>query len=229
MELKTGNTITFEAGYHTIEFSEPIQITGNNFVVMIEAQGEHEDYITMEMEYNFAEYIKDLENPPTRTKDWLNNVTVESGKCFYSYDRKIESNEWIDTSTMKERTKGATANFDTTIKAFTRSTLEPNILQSIEIVTPPSKTSYIVGEDFDKTGMVVKAKYSDGSKTEISMLSSDVTANGFNNKVVGKNTITITYKDKTVQFDVEIKEENKGNEEVKKPQNSNFDNMQVKI
>ena len=406
MNLKTGETITFEAGYHTIEFSEPIEITGNNFVVMIEIQGENEKYTSVEMEYNFAEYIKDLETPPAKTKDWLNNVTVESGKCFYSYDGKIESNEWIDTSTMKEVTKGSTANFDTTIKAFTRSTLEPNILQSIEITTPPSKTSYIVGENFDKTGMVVKAKYSDGtskeitdytikngtnleedqssitveynwktatqeievkakepekaitsinikakptkteyiqnkeeldltggiieaiyndgsktnvpmnsnnvtvsgfnnkvlgkntitveyekktaqfdveikaeeqkpsvektitaisiktkpakteyiqnkeqldltggsievtysdgSKTEISMNSSDVIVSGFNNKVLGKNTITVTYKEKTAQFDIEIKEEkkdddNKGNVDVKKPQNSNFDNMQVKV
>ena len=406
MNLKTGETITFEAGYHTIEFSEPIQIIGNNFVVMIEVQGEHEDYIPVEIEYNFADYIKDLENPPAKAKHWLDNVTVESEKCFYSYDGKIESNKWIDTSTMKEVTKGSTANFDTTIKAFTRSTLEPNILQSIEITTPPSKTSYIVGENFDKTGMVVKAKYSDGtskeitdytikngtnleegqssitveynwktatqeievkakepekaitsinikakptkieyiqnkeeldltggiieaiyndgsktnvpmnsndvtvsgfnnkvlgkntitveyekktaqfdveikaeeqkpivektitaisiktkpakteyiqnkeqldltggsievtysdgSKTEISMNSSDVIVSGFNNKVLGKNTITVTYKEKTAQFDIEIKEEkkdddNKGNVDVKKPQNSNFDNMQVKV
>ena len=289
MNLKTGETITFEAGYHTIEFSEPIEITGNNFVVMIEIQGENEKYTSVEMEYNFAEYIKDLETPPAKTKDWLNNVTVESGKCFYSYDGKIESNEWIDTSTMKEVTKGSTANFDTTIKAFTRSTLEPNILQSIEITTPPSKTSYIVGENFDKTGMVVKAKYSDetlkeitdytikngtnlvenqssitieyqgktitqeievkakepekaitsinikakptkteyiqnkeeldltggiieaiyndGSKTNVPMNSNNVTVSGFNNKVLGKNTITVEYEKKTAQFDVEIKAE----------------------
>ena len=66
------------------------------------------------------------------------------------------------------------------------------------------------------------------------MNSSDVIVSGFNNKVLGKNTITVTYKEKTAQFDIEIKEEkkdddNKGNVDVKKPQNSNFDNMQVKV
>lgn len=40
-------------------------------------------------------------------------------------------------------------------------------LSGIEITTKPSKTSYTEGESFDKSGMVVTAKYSDGSSTTI--------------------------------------------------------------
>ncbi len=36
-------------------------------------------------------------------------------------------------------------------------------ITEIEIITPPSKTNYVEGESFDRTGMVVKAKYDDGS------------------------------------------------------------------
>ena len=40
-------------------------------------------------------------------------------------------------------------------------------LDKIEIVTPPTKVTYTEGEPFDKTGMVVKATYSDGSSKEL--------------------------------------------------------------
>lgn len=40
-------------------------------------------------------------------------------------------------------------------------------LTSIQIATPPTKTSYTEGETFDKTGMKVIATYSDGSTKEI--------------------------------------------------------------
>ncbi len=402
VQLKSGETVTFGAGYHTIEFKNPVQITGNSFTVVIEVEGTQTDKLSIATEYNYSEFFGENENSASALHNF-DNVTVANGKCFVALGENSE--EWIDTSKEHERYENL-PNYDTTIKAFT--TVKPSTpeLESIEITTPPSKTSYYVGENFDKTGMVVKAKYSDetlkeitdytikngtnlvenqssitieyqgktitqeievkakepekaitsinvkakptkteyiqnkeeldltggiieaiyndgsktnvpmnssdvivsgfnnkvlgkntitveyekktaqfdieikaeeqkpsvektitaisiktkpakteyiqnkeqldltggsievtysdGSKTEISMLSNDVTISGFDNKVLGKNTITITYKEKTAQFDIEIKEEkkdddNKENVEVKKPQNSNFDNMQAKV
>ena len=402
VQLKSGETVTFGAGYHTIEFKNPVQITGNSFTVVIEVEGTQTDKLSIATEYNYSEFFGENANSASALHNF-DNVTVANGKCFVALGENSE--EWIDTSKEHERYENL-PNYDTTIKAFT--TVKPSTpeLESIEITTPPSKTSYYVGENFDKTGMVVKAKYSDetlkeitdytikngtnlvenqssitieyqgktitqeievkakepekaitsinvkakptkteyiqnkeeldltggiieaiyndgsktnvpmnssdvivsgfnnkvlgkntitveyekktaqfdieikaeeqkpsvektitaisiktkpakteyiqnkeqldltggsievtysdGSKTEISMLSNDVTISGFDNKVLGKNTITITYKEKTAQFDIEIKEEkkdddNKENVEVKKPQNSNFDNMQAKV
>lgn len=40
-------------------------------------------------------------------------------------------------------------------------------LQSLSIITPPEKKAYKVGESFDKTGMVVNGKYSDGSEVQV--------------------------------------------------------------
>ena len=402
VQLKSGESETFDAGYHTIEFKNPVPITGNSFVVVIEIEGTQTDRLSIVAEYNYADFYGENADSTSALHNF-DNVTIANGKCFVAFGENSE--EWIDTSKEHERYENL-PNYNTTIKAFT--TVKPSTpeLESIEITTPPSKTSYIVGENFDKTGMVVKAKYSDGtskeitdytikngtslvenqssvtieyqgktitqeievkakepekaitsinvkakptkteyiqnkeeldltggiieaiyndgsktnvpmnssdvivsgfnnkvlgkntitveyekktaqfdieikaeeqkpsvektitaisiktkpakteyiqnkeqldltggsievtysdgSKTEISMLSNDVTISGFDNKVLGKNTITITYKEKTAQFDIEIKEEkkdddNKENVEVKKPQNSNFDNMQAKV
>ena len=53
----------------------------------------------------------------------------------------------------------------------TEKTITPTVpavtLDKIEIVTPPTKVTYTEGEPFDKTGMVVKATYSDGSSKEL--------------------------------------------------------------
>ena len=40
-------------------------------------------------------------------------------------------------------------------------------VESIEITTPPDKTEYKAGEDFDPTGMVVTAVYDDNSKADL--------------------------------------------------------------
>ena len=71
--------------------------------------------------------------------------------------------------------------------------------------------------------------YSDGTKVDASMTSNEVTVSGFNNKTIGKNTITITYKEKTTQFDIEIKVESNSGEENKKPKNSDFATMQGNV
>ena len=41
-------------------------------------------------------------------------------------------------------------------------------VESIEITTPPTKTEYMAGEDFDPTGMVVTAHYTDGTTADLS-------------------------------------------------------------
>ena len=63
------------------------------------------------------------------------------------------------------------------------------VLQSIAITTPPSKTTYAQGENFDKTGMVVKAYYSDGNGIEVT----DYTVEGGNNLAAGNVDVTIKY------------------------------------
>ena len=42
-------------------------------------------------------------------------------------------------------------------------TVVDNVVESLEITTAPITTEYYAGEDFDKTGMVVEATYTDGT------------------------------------------------------------------
>ena len=62
-------------------------------------------------------------------------------------------------------------------------------LSSIAVSTYPTKMSYVQGENFDSTGMVVTATYSDGSTKVVT----DYTVTGGTNMAVGTNAITISY------------------------------------
>ena len=62
-------------------------------------------------------------------------------------------------------------------------------LSSIAVTTQPTKTEYTVGETFSKTGMVVKATYTDNSTATVSTYTTAPTGE----LTVDDTTITITY------------------------------------
>ena len=143
-----------------------------------------------------------LESKVSGVSAW-DSVTVENGKCFVAIGNDLEKCEWIDLSKMTEQ-NSSLVNGDSTIKAFTTTELIDESLKSIEIATPPTKTSYFEGENFDKTGMVVKANYN--SKTNPSTIldgSSYNIKNGTNLKE-GQTSVTITYKDKSVNQKITV-------------------------
>lgn len=66
-------------------------------------------------------------------------------------------------------------------------------VKSIEITTPPTKTEYKAGEDFDPTGMVVMAHYTDGTTAD---LSRDKYVIFYGDKLaLGRASVTIQYND----------------------------------
>ncbi|MGM9876792.1 MAG: bacterial Ig-like domain-containing protein, partial [Bacilli bacterium] len=90
--------------------------------------------------------------------------------------------------------EGKTAEFDITVKE--------NTVTKIEITTQPTKTEYVEGQDFDATGMVVKAKYLDGTEKEIT----DYTITKTESLKIGDTTITIEYEEFTSNVDITVKE-----------------------
>ena len=66
------------------------------------------------------------------------------------------------------------------------------------------KTTYNVGEEFDKTNLVVTAKYSDGSSKAVT----NYTISGFNKDTAGEQTVTVSYEEggvtKTAEFKVTV-------------------------
>ena len=189
--LKAGESETFNAGYHTLEFSKPIEINANSFAVVIEVQGTRSSRVNIQLESK----IDGVEA--------FNSVKVESGKCFLALGNNLENCEWNDLGKLSEQNSSLN-NADSTIKAFTTNNLLDNSLKNIEITTPPTKTSYFERENFDKTGMVVKANYN--SKTNPSVILDDSSYNITNGTKLkaGQTSVTISYKDKSVNQTISV-------------------------
>ena len=75
-------------------------------------------------------------------------------------------------------------------------------VSKIEITKMPDKTTYKVGEAFDKTGMVVTATFVDNTTADVTAkcsFSVDMTS-------AGEKEVTVTYKDKTAKFNIKVNE-----------------------
>ena len=69
------------------------------------------------------------------------------------------------------------------------------VLSKIKVTTQPTKTTYVVGEKFDKTGMVVTAVYSDKTEKAVTNYTFAPTDElGVTDKEI---VVTAVYSDKT--------------------------------
>ena len=78
-----------------------------------------------------------------------------------------------------------------------------NNIQSIIIKNTP-KTEYKYGEALDITGGTIETVRSNGAKEIVNITTSMVT--GYNPNKIGKQKITVTYKDKTTTYEVDVKD-----------------------
>jgi len=191
VQLKAGESETFDAGYHTLEFAEPIKIEGDDFLVVLEIQGTQQNLITALFEAN-------MKTSWGKSTIW-DNVTIESGKSFVSFGDTFNNRTWLMTSNLNKLTGGNMIDADTTLKAFTTS----KILDNITIENPPQTTVYIEGQDFDTTAMVVNANYMNGEKIDIT---DSVTIQNGENLQLGQTEVTIIYEGKSVTQSIEVVE-----------------------
>lgn len=189
--LKAGATETISAGYHTLEFSKPVEITADSFAVVVEIQGTETNSVA------FA-----LESKNESLKKWSEAI-IETGKCFCMIGNNLDSNQWADLGTIAD-INPSLDNGDTSIKAFTTKELVDGSLKNIEIATPPTKTSYYEGENFDKTGMVVKANYNRKADPSVILDESSYSITNGTNLQVGQTSVTITYEDKSVEQTISV-------------------------
>ena len=172
VKLKEGDTVKVEPGYHVLEFAEPITLTGDSFVVVVQIS-------TSENTTQIA-----LESKQAGTQ-WA-SAEVNQGESFYATEAGFESNYWNDLANMEsDNLEG-----NLCIKAFTSNVnQQQKELSEIYIEQGPNKTVYQEGEDFDKTGMRVFARYSDNSTKEIT----NYEILGGDNLKAGATSVTITY------------------------------------
>jgi hypothetical protein len=68
------------------------------------------------------------------------------------------------------------------------------MLSGIAVTTAPTKTTYTAGEDFDPTGMVVTATFTDGTTSTTAVIAnSALTFTPFEDLTVSVTSITISY------------------------------------
>ena len=84
-----------------------------------------------------------------------------------------------------------------TVSVYVEVTVE-NYITGITIVTPPTKTSYEVGEPQDNTGLTVALLYADGSKDPIT----EYTVSPIDYEILGAQTITVTFGEYSTGFDI---------------------------
>ncbi len=119
------------------------------------------------------------------------NVKIISSKAFRSADSpviKINQKE-NSISGAPWGASNATVEWIGGVKAV-----------KIEIISLPDKTKYKKDESFDSTGLIVKYFYDDETEEEIT----DYTLSSVDMSTVGTKTVTVTFKEQTTTFNVEI-------------------------
>lgn len=203
--LKAGESETLNPGYHTLEFAKPVEINAPSFVVAIEIKVKGDNTIVL------------LETKSEYTQSW-DCVTVESEKCFVSAVESAVEYDWVDLSKLSQ-INNTLRNGDGTIKAFTTNELYDESLKNIEITTPPNKTTYMVGENFDKTGMVVKANYNSRTNPSAILDDSSYSITDGTNLAEGQTSVTITYGGQSVKQAITVQKESVTEITIKTPPN----------
>ncbi|MDR2827933.1 MAG: bacterial Ig-like domain-containing protein, partial [Acholeplasmatales bacterium] len=75
-------------------------------------------------------------------------------------------------------------------------------LDHLTITSEVTKKTYVVGEELDLAGLVVKAVYED--ETAVTLSSADYTVSGYDKNTTGAQIITVTYGNKTATFTVSV-------------------------
>ena len=187
--LGSGESIVLsEPGYHTIHLRNPIRISSTNeFAVVLEISGQT-------AQTRIAGETPHIANDTTYT-----NVKLESNKCFIANPSGFDSNDWIDLSTINTSVTSF-PNMDSTLKVFTISNEDTDVLESIEVTKLPNKTTYNEGDNFDSTGMEVTAHYADGTDKIIDYYEIQ---NG-SNLAADQDSITIIYRDKSTMIPISV-------------------------
>lgn len=174
VELKEGKIEVFDAGYHTLEFKNPITLNNSKFVVIIEIEAINDESIYC----------------PIITKTYSNfwdNVEVKKEANYITYGEYFEKNEWIDTVINASDIGIASCNL--TIKAFTKE-IEIRELNPGTTVEKYIENNSDVYEIYNKEGEKQEAKaligtgytmciYDGEEKTEVNLIvKGDVTGDG---------------------------------------------------
>lgn len=167
--------------------------------------------------------VKETASVGTTEKISLKDITIDGDTA--NSTKELGTQE-IEVSIVEEQTTNPPTD-DPTDDPADDPAQNPSekTLTSIELTKTPTKTTYTAGEKFDKTGMEVVAKYSDGSK----MVITDYKITNGNQLKAGQTSIIISYTEGNVTKNIEQKitvvekstNNNEKDEQDKKPTTGN--------
>ena len=108
--------VTLDSGFHTLEIEEPLELTGDSFVVVVKASNDdNNSQISVETKCSSEEDPKGL----------LSNVEVSAGQSFFSIDDNLKENNWTDMLNLK-LSDGTAIPSNANIKAYTKEYTKEN-------------------------------------------------------------------------------------------------------
>jgi len=152
-------------------------------------------------------------------------ITKNPDKMEYAVGEKFDPTGMIVTATYSDGTKKEVTGY-TVSGAFSDDgafkTLGPNgvtisfggknafvnninvtkPINSIAVTTPPTKTTYTIGEDLVIAGLVVTATFSDNTTGPVAVTAADIS--GYDKTKTGSQTLTVTFGGKTATFTVTV-------------------------
>ena len=151
--------------------------------------------------YNGKSHAPTVTTPLTGVNGEKVNIKVEG--------KNINVGSYTATASISSVTGGQekASNYslksETTTKEYIISNKQ---LSGIVIAEPPTKTEYVEGQNFDKTGMMIKAVYNDGSEKEVT----NYTVENGSSLKVSQTSVTIKYTEgsvaKTITQKITVKE-----------------------
>ena len=160
---------------------------------------------------NDVERIEIKKKPSKTTYIKGENLDLTDGVLTVYYEDKTTANipltsneievKGYDANSLGRQTitvtyQGQKTTFEITVK---------NEIIQIVMKEKPSKTTYIRGENLDLTDGIITVYYEDTTTTEIPLTSDEISISGYDNKIIGTQTIIVTYRGKQTTFEVTVK------------------------
>ncbi len=179
----TAFTPTGDLSGRTVEIPETIEVGGYTYTVTEIARGAFNSAAAIEA-VSIPKSVETIYAQAFESCTELKRVYMTDYKSFDGFT--CEDGAFEEVQDGYVYLNNSLANSASPIEGYTVASIAQTATSIT--VTPPAKTEYILGDEFDKTGMTVTAVLPDGSKVNTNAYS----MRGFYSTITGEQTITIT-------------------------------------